>query len=206
MKIVARLVTIIAGALVLASCGGQPKIQDIPIEVSNYSEQPYVLGVGDELDIQVWRNPDLSTSVPVRPDGRISTPLVGDIIAAGVTAEDLGRTIEDKLSQYIRNPQVTVVVTQASSRDYQQRVRVTGAVVTPTSLAYRDGMTVLDLILEAGGTNEFAVPNRTNLFRKSAEGTKVYPVYLNDILKKGKLETNYPLLPSDIITVPERGF
>lgn len=206
MKFVSRFVALIASVLLLASCGGTPKIQDVPVAITTHSEEAYVLGVGDELDIKVWRNPDLSTEVPVRPDGRISTPLVGDIIAAGVTAEDLGRTIEDKLSQYIRNPQVTVVVTQASSRDYQQRVRVTGAVVNPTSLAYRDGMTVLDLILEAGGTNEFAVPNRTNLFRKSAEGTKVYPVYLNDILKKGKLETNYPLLPSDIITVPERGF
>ncbi len=198
-------VSILFGS-VLSSCGGQPKVQDVPVETANYEEEEYLIGVGDELDVRVWRNPDLSTEVPVRPDGRISTPLVGDIVAAGVSTEDLARSIENQLSQFIRNPQVTVVVSNASSVDFQQRVRVTGAVMDPTSMAYRDGMTVLDLVLEAGGTNEFAVPNRTKLYRKTATGTKVYPVYLSDILNKGQLETNYPLLPSDIITVPERGF
>lgn len=195
-----------AGVIILAACGGQSTVQDVPLESPDYSGQEYTIGVGDDLDIRVWRNDDLSAEVPVRPDGRISTPLVGDIMAAGITTESLARSIEKRLSQYIRNPQVTVVVSNASSIDFQQRVRVTGAVTNPTSMAYRDGMTVLDLVLEAGGLNEFAVPNKTRLFRKSAGETKRYPVYLGDILNKGKLETNYPLLPSDIITVPERGF
>ena len=190
----------------LCACAGVPKVHDVPVDRVSYTEEEYLIGVGDELDIRVWRNPDLSTEVPVRPDGRISTPQVGDILAAGVTTESLASAIKEKLSQYIRNPQVTVVVSNASSSDFQQRVRVTGAVVEPTSLAYRDGMTVLDLILEAGGTNEFAIPNKTKLYRRSKDGTKIFPVKLGDILNKGKVETNYRLTPSDIITVPERRF
>ncbi|MEM8497270.1 MAG: XrtA/PEP-CTERM system exopolysaccharide export protein [Pseudomonadota bacterium] len=188
----------------LISCGGQQEIVDVPVEGFNYSEEEYLIGVGDQLDISVWRNPDLSAKAPVRPDGRISAPLVGDIEAAGLTPETLAEVVSEKLSQYIRNPKVTVVVTNPSSSDYQQRVRITGAVEDPVSLPFRDGMTVLDIVLEAGGTTQFAVPNKTKLFRKVNGETKVYPIYLDDILKKGRVSTNYPLSPSDIITVPER--
>lgn len=205
MKNVLSVLLVTTSAL-LCACAGAPKIQDVPVDRVAYTEEQYLIGVGDELDVRVWRNPDLSTEVPVRPDGRISTPLVGDILAAGVSTESLASAIEEKLSQFIRNPQVTVVVSNASSSDFQQRVRVTGAVVEPTSLAYRDGMTVLDLVLEAGGTNEFAIPNKTKLYRRSNDGTKIFPVKLGDILNKGKVETNYKLTPSDIITVPERRF
>jgi polysaccharide export outer membrane protein len=125
-------------------------------------------------------------------------------MAAGISAEALAKTVKKKLAVFIRNPQVTVLVTDPSSSDFQQRVRVTGAVEKPISLAYRDGMTVLDLVLEAGGTNKFAVPNKTRLYRTTKEGTKIYKVLLDDILKKGRLQTNYKLLPSDILTVPER--
>lgn len=204
MNPIVRLLALLSFSL-LASCGGQSRVVDVPVETPDFEAQEYLIGVGDSLDVRVWRNKDLSATVPVRPDGRISTPLVGDIIAAGVSTEDLARTIEQRLGEYIRNPQVTVVVSNASSSDFQQRVRVTGAVVNPTSLPYRDGMTVLDIVLEAGGVNEFALPNRTNLYRKTSSGMKVYPVRLGDILNKGKLETNYSLLPSDIVTVPERG-
>lgn len=188
----------------LFACGGQRTITEVPVPGVNFSEEEYLIGVGDQLDLRVWRNPDLSARVPVRPDGRISAPLVGDVDAAGVTPEVLAGIVQEKLSQYIRNPQVTVVVTNPSSSDYQQRVRITGAVEKPVSLAFRDGMTVLDLVLEAGGPTKFAVPNKTKLYRKALGETKVYPIYLDDILKKGKVSTNYPLSPSDIITVPER--
>ncbi len=190
--------------LALTACGGQPKIVDVPVQGFNYTEEEYLIGVGDQLDLRVWRNPDLSAKVPVRPDGRISAPLVGDIEAAGLTPEMLADLVSEKLSQYIRNPQVTVVVANPSSSDYQQRVRITGAVNKPVSLAFRDGMTVLDLVLEAGGTTKFALPNKTKLYRKANGETKVYPIYLDDILKKGRVSTNYPLSPSDILTVPER--
>jgi len=168
--------------------------------------EEYRIGVGDALEVNVWRNPELSVSVPVRPDGKISMPLVGDIVAAQLTATELSSNIAVSLTEYVRNPQVTVIVSNPSSSDFQRRVRITGAVNNPQSIPYREGMTVLDLVLLAGGTNEFASPNRTKLYRKINGELKVYPVYLNDLINKGKVTTNYPLQPSDIVTVPERSF
>lgn len=166
----------------------------------------YFIGVGDQLSINVWRNEDLSLDIPVRPDGKISLPLVGELQAAGQTASQLSEELRSGLVNYIRNPQVTVIVTEALSSDYQRRVRVTGAVEEPISIPQREGMTVLDLVLEAGGVTEFAIPNKSILYRRTSTGVVAYPVYLGDILKKGKLETNYDLAPSDIITIPERVF
>lgn len=164
----------------------------------------YIIGVGDVLKISVWRNPDLSVTVPVRPDGMISTPLVDDIKAAGLIPEVLAAAIGIRLNEYIRDPHVTVIVTSVKSDEFKSRVRITGAVRSPSSIAYREGMTVLDVILNSGGVNEFAAPNRTKLYRKTGSGTKIFKIKLKDILNKGKLETNYTLKPGDIITVPER--
>jgi polysaccharide biosynthesis/export protein len=144
--------------------------------------------------------------VPVRPDGKISLPLVGDIMAANLTTVQLSSNIIAGLENYVRNPQVTVIVANPSSSDFLRRVRITGAVRSPQSLPYRDGMTVLDLVLLAGGPNEFASPNKAKLYRKVNGETKVYPIYLSDLIENGKVETNYPLQPSDIVTVPERSF
>ena len=166
----------------------------------------YLIGVEDTLQINVWRNPDLSVSVPVRPDGKISVPLIGDIIAGGKEPADVAEEIKKKLTQYIREPQVTVILTQLKSHEFISRVRVTGAVQTPSSLPYRQGMTVLDAVLEAGGLNEFSAPNRAHLYRKGQEATQQYDILLGQILNSGELETNYMLLPGDIITVPERFF
>jgi len=188
----------------LFACSGQQKITDVPLSGITYSEEEYLVGGGELLEVRVWRHPDLSAKVAVRPDGRISVPLIGDVEAAGLTPEGLAALIEKQLGVNIRSPQVTVVVASASSSDYQQRVRITGAVEKPVSLAYRDGMTVLDLVLEAGGPNKFARLNKTKLYRSTSGGPKVYPVHLNDILNKGKVATNYKLQPSDILTVPER--
>ena len=166
-------------------------------------EMPYVVGSGDQLDIRVWRNPELSVSVPVRPDGIIAIPLAGEVEAAGKTTKELTDEITSKLSEYLKQPTVTVIVTDTSSTEFTQRVRVTGAVASPLSIPWREGMTVLDLVLQAGGTTEFANENNARLVRKTASGIEVYPVHLEDILKLGKLDTNYSLAPSDIITVPE---
>jgi polysaccharide export outer membrane protein len=173
---------------------------------ADYSEEVYAIGVSDELSVSVWKNPELSVSVPVRPDGKISVPLIGDILAAGKTPEALADAISTSLQAYIRNPQVTVIITQPSSTDFLQRVRITGAVENPTSAPYRKGMTVLDLVLLAGGTNDFASPNNAKLYRRISGKSKVYPIYLGDILNKGDLESNYDLRPSDVVTVPERAF
>lgn len=166
----------------------------------------YKIGVGDALSINVWRNPELSLNVPVRPDGKISMPLIGDVVAADLTSEQLSQNITTSLTTYIRSPQVTVIVANPSSSDFQRRVRITGAVSNPQSIPYREGMTVLDLVLMAGGPNQFASANRAKLYRKVGGELKVYPIKLDDLIKDGDVETNYALQPSDIVTVPERRF
>ena len=191
--------------VLLASCSNSKKVNMPPISDRGVLDE-YRIGVGDILQINVWRNAELSMSVPVRPDGKISMPLVGDIVAANLTTKQLSSNIIDSLTNYVRTPQVTVIVTNPSSSDFQLRVRITGAVRSPQSIAYREGMTVLDLVLMAGGPNEFASSNKAKLYRKVNNETKVYPIYIEDILEDGKVETNYPLQPSDIVTIPERSF
>jgi len=193
-------------ALVLAACSNTGVISDLPNLPKENIIGEYTLGVGDELQVNVWKNQELSMQVPVRPDGKISLPLVGDVAAQGLTANQLADNLTAALTTYIRSPQVNVIVTNAGSVDYLLRVRVTGAVNNPVSLPHKDGMTVLDLVLEAGGPTQYASTNRAKLYRKTGDDVKVYPIRLNDILNKGKLSTNYTLAPSDIVTVPERLF
>lgn len=178
-----------------------PKIDPAAQAISDYR-----IGVDDELKVSVWQNPGLDVTVPVRPDGKISVPLAGDVEAGGHTPEEVASQIQDKLKTYVRDPQVTVILTQLRSHEYLSRVRVTGAVRQPISVPYRQGMTVLDAVLAAGGTNEFAAADRTELYRKEGETTHAYAVRLNSILQKGELTTNYPVQPGDVITVPERAF
>jgi len=166
----------------------------------------YHIGVDDLVQVSVWRNPELSATVPVRPDGKISLPLVGDVSAAGRTPEDVAADVKQRLATYVRDPQVAVILTELRSNEYLSRVRVTGAVRQPVSITYRQGMTVLDAVLAAGGPNEFAASDRTELYRKDGAGTKQFDVQLGKIMKKGDLATNFPCQPGDIITVPERAF
>lgn len=192
--------------LFLMSCGHHPSVSSEPPPAVDRVIEEYKIGVGDSISINVWRNPELSLQVPVRPDGKISLPLVGDIIASGGTAEALSKKLQDKFVNFIRNPQVTVIVSSYGSSDFQHRVRITGAVQQPLSIPFRDGMTILDLVLEAGGLNDFAIANRAILYRNSPSGVSRHAVRLADILKKGKLATNYELYPSDMLIVPERTF
>lgn len=164
----------------------------------------YRIGVDDQLQVSVWRNPELSVSVPVRPDGRISVPLIGDVLAGGRSPEEVARDIEQQLAAYIRDPKVAVILTELRSHEFISRVRVTGAVRTPISIPYRQGMTVLDAVLQAGGVNEFAAANRTRLYRREGEVTQTLPVRLGAILGSGDLDTNIEVRPGDVITVPER--
>lgn len=190
--------------LILFACSAG-KVPTPPSSDRNVLEE-YRIGVGDVVQINVWRNAELTSSVPVRPDGKISMPLVGDIVAANLTTKQLSNNISASLESFIRAPQVTVIVQNPSSSDFQRRVRVTGAVQSPQSVPFRDGMTVLDLLLLAGGPNQYASANKAKLYRRVGAETKVYPIYISDLIEKGKLETNYELQPSDIITVPERSF
>lgn len=175
---------------------------------SNSSEtiHQYHIGVDDTISINVWRNPELSVTVPVRPDGKISMPLIGDVHAAGRTPPAVSKAIQTKLKNFVRDPNVTVMVTDLKSNEYLTRLRITGAVTNPSSLNYRQGMTVLDAILASGSVNDFAAPNNTKLYRKIQGKVRVINIYLGDILFKGELETNIELRPGDILTVPERFF
>ncbi len=190
---------------VLIGCSSNRAVQS-PAAADAAVLAEYKIGVGDALSINVWRNPELSLSVPVRPDGKISMPLIGDVLAADLTTEQLSKNITESLTTFIRSPQVTVIVANPSSSDFQRRVRITGAVANPQSIPYREGMTVLDLVLLAGGTNQFASANKAKLYRKVGGELKVYPIKLDDLINEGDVATNYALQPSDIVTVPERNF
>jgi polysaccharide biosynthesis/export protein len=177
---------------------------DVPPATTSAAVDTYKIGVDDIVQVSVWRNPELGITVPVRPDGMISVPLIGDVSAGGKTPAEVGKTIQEKLSAYVRDPQVAVILTELRSHEYLSRVRVTGAVRQPVSIPYRPGMTVLDAVLAAGGVTEFAAPNRSSLYRKTPEATKTYEVELDRILKRGDLSTNYDVAPGDVITIPER--
>ena len=168
--------------------------------------EEYQIGSGDSIQVSVWRHPDLGITVPVRPDGKISVPLIGEVAAGGKAPQMVAEEITARMSEYIRDPNVSVIVMEMNSHEYLTRVRVTGAVRAPTSMAHRRGMTVLDLILVAGGVTEFAAADRTRLYRKVDEGTHVYSIRLDKILKDGDLNTNLALVPGDVVTVPESIF
>ena len=190
--------------IALVGCNSTP-VSLPPTETSGIVEftDEYRIGVGDSLNVSVWRNPDLSVTVPVRPDGMISVPLAGDVLVGGKTPEQVSAVISERLAKFIRDPYVTTIVTSMGSDQYRSRVRVTGAVSSPRSLPYRQGMTVMDLVLEAGGLNEFANAGRTTMYRRDGERLSIQ---LDRILYKGDLGTNYLLRPGDVITVPERLF
>jgi len=166
----------------------------------------YKIGVDDVVQVSVWRNPELSVTVPVRPDGKISVPLIGDVQAGGRTPSQVAADVQKLLEHYVRDPRVAIILTQLKSHEFLSRIRVTGAIKNPTSIPYRQGMTVLDVVLAAGGVNEFAAPDKSRIYRKHNGKTKSMKVRLGDILNKGKLDTNYDLEPGDVITVPERLF
>jgi polysaccharide export outer membrane protein len=179
----------------------------VPLPVDPPSvDRDYRIGVDDRVQVTVWRNPELSVLGPVRPDGKITVPLIGDVEAGGRTPSEVAETIKKQLSVYIRDPNVAVIITELRSHEFLSRVRITGAVRTPRSMPYRQGMTVLDAVLEAGGVNDFASPNRCKLYRKGKDKVDVFEISLGDILNKGQLQTNVQLRPGDVITVPERLF
>lgn len=168
--------------------------------------ESYKMAVADQLQINVWKNPELSLSEPIRPDGRISVPLVGDVMAVGLTPEELADIIEEQLSTYVKNPNVTIILTSLQGHAFLSRIRVTGSVTNNMSLNYHQGMTVLDAVLEAGSVDLYADSNNTKLHRRIGTESKTYDIRLEDIMKGGDMTTNVTLMPGDIITVPERGF
>lgn len=164
----------------------------------------YVIGPGDTLQVFVWRNPELSTTVPVRPDGKISTPLVEDMIAIGKTPSVLAADIERVLAEYVKSPQVSVIVTQAVS--VYSQIKVTGQVLHPQALPYREGMTVLDAILAVGGMAQFASGNRAKIVRNENGRQTEINVKLVNLVNKGDMSQNLALKPGDVLVVPESAF
>lgn len=206
MNILTRLGGL-ACLLLLAACTTLPASNQAPAVAAHpEAVASYHIGVDDQLQVTVWQNPELSVNVPVRPDGKITVPLIGDVQAGGQTPTEVSTEIQDKLKSFVRDPQVAVIVTQLRSHEYLTRVSVTGAVQRPVSAPYHQGMTVLDAILAAGGVNVFAAADNTVLYRKVDGTTKAYRVRLDKILQAGDLATNYPLQPGDVITVPTRSF
>jgi len=166
------------------------------------STSQYIIGPGDSIQVFVWRNPDLSVTIPVRPDGKISTPLVEDLVAVGKTPSQLARDIEARLAEYVRNPQVNVILANAVGSFTQ--VKVVGQVKTPSSVPYREGMTVLDLIIAVGGLTDFAAGNRSKILRKDDKGKEIQiNVRLESLVKRGTLSENLPIKPGDVVVVPE---
>ncbi|MFU8830611.1 MAG: XrtA/PEP-CTERM system exopolysaccharide export protein [Wenzhouxiangella sp.] len=191
----------------LGGCASQPARDSVPPAVTDMPAADYLIGVDDLIQVSVWNHPDLDVTVPVRADGRITIPLVGDVQAGGRRPEDVAADAAHALAEFIHEPQVTVIVAELRSHEYLSRVRVTGAVRTPVSLPYRQGMTVLDAILAAGGPNEFASSNRSSLHRHRDNGAiTTYDLPLKSMLEKGDLRANHLLAPGDVIVVPQRIF
>ena len=165
----------------------------------------YRIGPGDALQIFVWDHEDLSIGVQVRPDGKISTPLVEDLQAAGQTPTELARNIEVVLLEYVRSPVVTVIM-QGFVGEGQQQIRVVGQAVAPKALQYRQGMTVLDVMIEVGGLSEFAAGNRAKIIRKSNGERIEIRVRLDDLLNDGRIEQNVSMVPGDVLIIPESWF
>lgn len=170
------------------------------------SEVPlYIIGPGDTIQMFVWGNPDLSATVPVRPDGRITTPLVEDVQASGKTPTQLAREMEKELEKYIKNPVVTIIVTGFVGRTSEQ-IRVVGEAAQPQAIPYTERMTLLDVMITVGGLTEFAAGNRATVVRVVDGVQRQIRVRLNDLLKDGDIDANMEMLPGDILIIPEAWF
>jgi polysaccharide export outer membrane protein len=191
-------------AFLVAGCSSKPELAaatatELP------AAAPYRIGPGDSLRVFVWGNPGLSDEVPVRPDGRISVPLLEDVEAAGKTPTELAREIEGELSAFVADPLVTVIVTSFVGPSTQQ-VRVVGEATEPQAIPYRSDMTLLDVMIAAGGLTEFAAGNRATLVRTADGQEQQYRVRLDDLLRDGDISANVAMRPGDVVIIPETFF
>ena len=202
------LTGLITIALFLVGCGGGRTVPSSAnsggtANVANMSN--YRIGPGDVLDIFVWRNPEISTKVPVRPDGKISTPLVEDMVAVGKTPSELARDMEEVLATYIKSPSVNVIVSEFKGT-FAEQIRVVGQAANPQAIPYREGMTLLDVMIAVGGLGEFAAGNRAKLVRNENGRTVEYRVRLSDLLNDGDISQNVVVRPGDVLIIPEAYF
>ncbi len=200
----ARWVFAVIAAVGLGGCASSgPKLPPAPAAIAS-SDYSYLIGAGDNLNIIVWRNPELSLSVPVRPDGKVSAPLVDEMVAQGKTSSEIARDIEKKLSTYVRDPVVTVIVTNFVG-PYSEQIRVVGEAAKPQFLPFKQKMTLLDVMIAVGGLTDFADGNGASILR-SAEGNKHYSVRLKDLIKRGDVTANVEMRPGDILIIPQSFF
>lgn len=200
-----RAATIAAAtcALLLAGCAATPLPAAESQAVS--SNPDYLIGPGDSVNIVVWRNPEVSMAVPVRPDGKITTPLVEDLQAAGKTSSQLARDIEKALAKYIQQPVVTVVVTSFIG-NYDEQVRVIGQAAKPQALPYKRDMSLMDVLIAVGGTTEFAAGNRAMIIRRDNGRQQRLAVRVDDLMREGDVSANVVMRPGDVLVIPESYF
>ena len=187
--------------LVLGGCKTYPPLSPDEKHIAH----DYLIGPGDNVDIIVWRNPEVSMSVPVRPDGKITTPLVEDLPASGRTSTQLARDIEEALSKYIQQPVVTVVVTQFVG-PYTEQIRVIGEAARPQALPYREEMTLMDVLIAVGGITDFAAGNKARIIRNVDGEQQQFSVRLNDLIRDGDISANVPMRQGDVLVIPESFF
>ena len=195
-------------AVAVTACGSsRPSYKAAEVSETSAAAQSseYSIGPGDSLQIFVWDHGDLSTGVQVRPDGKISTPLVEDLQAAGRTPTQLARDIEGVLREYVRSPVVTVIM-QGFVGEGAQQIRVVGQAVSPSALQYKQGMTILDVMIAVGGLSEFAAGNKAKVVRKTDEGEVEIRVKLNDLLNDGDTRQNIKMMPGDVLIIPQSFF
>lgn len=193
-------------ASLLVACGGGGGIAATTLnEQDAAATEDYVIGPGDGLRVFVWGHNDLSTTVQVRPDGEISTPLVEDMQAAGRTPTELARAVEEALAEYVRSPTVTIIVQQFVG-EYDRQIRVVGQATQPQALSYRDGMSLLDVMIAVGGLSEFAAGNKAKIIRKRNGKEVVIKVRISDLLNKGRMDQNVKMIPGDVLIIPESIF
>jgi len=194
-----RAIIMAATLLLVAACGSGGALRPESCPVASTGQDGYVIGPGDILQIVVWRSEELSTEIPVRPDGKITTPLVDDMIASGKTPSQLGDDMEEVLGEFLRTPEVSVIVTQQGATN---QVQVVGEVNTPQALSYRENLRVLDVIVAVGGLNEFAAGNRSRVIRMTDNGQVECSVKVKALLD-GDMSQNILVYPGDVLVIPE---
>lgn len=199
------LAAIVAAAILVSACSTGGKRSGLPDRSGPPITDQYVIGPGDTLRIFVWRNPEISVNVPVRPDGKISTPLVEDMTAAGKTPTHLARDIEEVLTRYIKSPVVTVIVTEFVGT-FGEQIRVVGEATNPRALSYRNNMTLLDVMIEVGGLTEYAAGNRAKIIRRRGGKEVEIQARIEDLMQDGDIGANVKMMPGDVLMIPESWF
>lgn len=204
-KVFQWLSCILASIFVLALAGCATSTMPAPSDESAAVNHDYLIGAGDTVNVIVWRNPEVSMVASVRPDGKITTPLVEDVVAIGKTSTELARDIEKALAKFIQQPVVTVVVTGFSG-PYEEQIRVIGQAAKPQALPYRKGMSLMDVMIAVGGITEFASGNKANIIRTVDGKQQKFNVRLNDLIKDGDISANVPVRPGDVLVIPQSFF